>query len=130
MQPERKTRRGPKISLAPSPVPGGFESPVTLSTEEQQEFNRLVGIINSRGLLSKVDPQAVADLARMTCALTRAYQAVPIDAKTLTTFQNCCRGLRRELGLSLQSSRVVVRTTPGESDLRTIWRDKINGGGS
>ena len=110
---------------------GRLESPIKLAADEQREFDRLVEEVRRRGTLARADPQAVADLARMTCLLRRLYDAKPPDVKQLTATQNCVRGLRRELALSLQPSRVLLRTGPGEaSDARSYWREKMAGGDS
>lgn len=125
------SKRGPKPRLAAATAgasAGRFEPPAELDVEERVEFDRLTEEVRHRGTLARTDPMAVCDLARMTCLLRRLYAEEPPDVKAVVSTQNCVRGLRRELALSLQPSRVMLRTNPGEpSDARSYWRERMGG---
>jgi hypothetical protein len=124
-------RRGPKVRLSTVPMPavGRVEAPVELSAGEQAEFNRLVERANRLGLLARNDPMALADLARAQCLLNRLYAGKAPDVAEIAKTQNIVRGLRRECGITVQPSRVMLRTSPGEAmDQRSYWREKMAGG--
>jgi hypothetical protein len=63
------------------------------------------------GSLTLVDLGGVSDLARMQDLLNRAVRDG--NEKMIPPYQSQVRGLRRELGLTRQPSRVVSRVTPG-----------------
>jgi hypothetical protein len=110
------------------PAVGRVEAPVKLSAEEQAEFNRLVERANRLGLLARNDPMALVDLARAQVLLNRLYAAKVPDAGEIARVQNVVRGLRRECGITIQPSRVMLRTSPGEAtDQRAYWSQKLNG---
>ena len=123
-----RSRRGPKPRLLPTPFAGPLEPPVELGGEERAEFDRLVDQAHRRGLLPRLDPQALADLARAQVALNALYAAGARDVAKIAQMQNVVRGLRREAALTAQPSRVLVRPTPGEPSPRAYWQERLNGG--
>ncbi len=89
---------------------------------------RLEEVLRRRGVIEKIDPGAVTDLARLKVALDAAYKAKPFSPRAVGVLQGHIRGIRRELGLSLQSSRVVTRTSPDEpGSARAYWKSKLGG---
>ena len=117
--------RGPKLKSAENSrpdLPGivrheTLEAPSPLSPAAQAEYERLLGTLRSKGTLDRVDLAIVAECARMKGALDRLYELDPDLAERgavakagILTSQR--RGLLRELGLTLQPSRNVVKTNP------------------
>jgi hypothetical protein len=133
MTPKSGRKRGPR---PPKPPPTirieavECEPTSRLCAAELREFRRLVGVLCRRGTLSKVDPAAVTDLARLKVALDRAYRAKPVELREVGILQGHIRGVRRELGLSLQSSRILTRVFPEGQDARSYWKAKLGGGES
>lgn len=124
---KRGPKPGPKIRF--TPAPGRIDSPVELNADERAEFDRLVELVNGRGLLARIDPAALADLARAQVTLNGLYAAKARNVKAIAQMQNVVRGLRRETGISIQPSRVMLRTTPGEAtSSRAYWTAKLAGG--
>jgi hypothetical protein len=127
--------RGPKVRTAQNSRarPDGefirldraMEPTCELTAAARREFVRLVAVLRSKGSLELVDLAAIADLARMTDLLNRAVKDK--NEKMIPQYQSQVRGLRRELGLTRQPSRVVTRVTPGGMDARVYWQDKLNG---
>jgi hypothetical protein len=111
--------RGPQLRTTRNSRPGSGEfiehhtlAPTCdLTPEARVEFDRLINVLRSKGSLGLVDLGGVTDLARMTDLLSLAIKAG--DAKAIGIYQSHVRGLRRELGLTRQPSRSVVRTVPG-----------------
>ena len=111
--------RGPKVKTAQNSRPGSsdfivhdsLEPTCDLTPQARLEFARLINVLRSKGSLGLVDLGGVSDLARMTDLLSGAIKAG--DAKAVGIYQSHVRGLRRELGLTRQPSRTLVRTVPG-----------------
>lgn len=125
-------KRGPKLRSAQNSHdtrPGivrheTLEPPSDLPPAARAEYNRLVGVLQAKGTLDRVDLGVIAEAARTKEWLDQSYQAtagrvptlVEIAAVSKLTSQR--RGLLRELGLTLQPSRSVVKTNavPAEID--------------
>lgn len=117
-------KRGPKVKTAANSRPGsgliphgGASAPSDLTGAGQAEYDRLVGVLEAKGTLDRVDLGVVAEAARIKDLLDRSYRlagALPdrdtIKMIGLLTSQR--RGLLRELGLTLIPSRSLVRTNP------------------
>lgn len=126
-----KSLRGPKPPTVPfGTVSGASRAPTEhLNREEAKEFRRLVEECRKRGVLDKVDPQMIVDAACMQVLLRRERRAAEPNAATICKIQNALRGLRRDLALVQQPSRVVTRVHPNAHEtLRSKWGDKMAGG--
>jgi hypothetical protein len=124
-------KRGPKPARPPVSIRFDAvecEPTSRLCAAELREFRRLVGVLCRRGTLSRVDPAAITDLARLKVALDRAYREKPFSPREVGILQGHIRGVRRELGLSLQSSRILTRVWPEGQDAKSYWRSKLGGG--
>jgi phage terminase small subunit len=120
-------RRGPKPRNAGnSGNPGGAKGPARvdppseLTPAAEAEFRRLVDVLDARGSLGRVDLAVVAEAARVKALLDRAHDVAdvtdPATIKVLNVLTTQRRGLLRELGLTLQPSRSVVRTDARSTD--------------
>jgi hypothetical protein len=117
------TRRGPKLQTANN-APGNVKGFIrhesltptsALTPEALAEFDRLIAVLDARGTLDRVDLAVVTNAARVKALLDRAEADVkdnldPIRLKAMTTLLAQHRGLLRELGLTLQPSRSLIRT--------------------
>lgn len=92
----------------------GVEPPCELSDGARAEFSRLVQVLDARGSLGRVDLAVVAEAARVKSLLDKAHEIVdvtdPATIKVVNLLTTQRRGLLRELGLTLQPSRSLVRT--------------------
>lgn len=98
-----------------------LEPPSVLGDAAKAEYWRLVGVLDEKGTLDRVDLAVVAEAARIKAILDRAYADVELvldrDAlKTIGAMTTHRRGLLRELGLTLHPSRSIVRTNPSKSE--------------
>jgi hypothetical protein len=116
------SNRGPKLHTIGNSAPhaGGFirtpmEPTSKLNAAGRAEFRRLVAALSSKGTIGRVDPGVVTECARIKAALDSIHEANDIraDLKAVTTLTSQRRGLLRELGLTLQPSRSVVKSVPG-----------------
>jgi hypothetical protein len=118
--------RGPKLRSARNARPGSpglirhadltptsILSPIALA-----EFQRLVGVLGSKGTLDRTDLSVVTECSRIKALLDGAYEEAKtkcdreqVSAIGQLTSQR--RGLLRELGLTLSPSRVHVRPGSG-----------------
>lgn len=119
------SRRGQKLRSAENSHPSRpgivrhetLASPSELSPVAQAEYDRLIGVLTTKGTIDRVDLSTIAECARIKAALDALYKTDPdlagrwsiARAGTLTTQR---RGLLRELGLTLLPSRSMVRTNP------------------
>lgn len=114
-------RRGPKPrnaansqGHASAEPPAHVEPPCDLSGGALAEFRRLAGVLDSRGTLERVDLAVVAEASRIKALLDKAHGVAdvtdPATIKVLNVLTTQRRGLLRELGLTLQPSRSVLRT--------------------
>lgn len=130
--PKRKLGPKPRTAANSRPVagriPGGAEPTGKLTDAELQEFDRLCGVLRQRGVLARVDLAAVTTLARLGVAIEGEFALRPINPRSLALLLGHARGIRRELGLSLQSSRVMTRTSAEPGDARSRWAAKLSGG--
>jgi phage terminase small subunit len=123
------SKSGPKPRTAANTANGfirrdAVEPPSELSAEARSEFDRLAEVLRQKGTLERVDLAVLAECARVKALLDRAYQHVADDLdpramKMIGALTSQRRGLLRELGLTLQPSRSVVKTnasTAQESD--------------
>jgi len=79
-----------------------------LNAEASAEFSRLCTVLFLRGTLERVDIAVLTECARVTARLDQAYKLD--ETKVINQFTTQRRGLLRELGLTLQPSRSVVKT--------------------
>jgi phage terminase small subunit len=116
-------KRGKKLSTAKNSLPGSsgrihrksIDPPSTLSPEAQIEYQRLCEVLESRGTLDRIDLAVVAECARIKDLLDRVQKlcGIGIDSKMISTacqLTSQRRGLLREMGLSIQPSRSVIRS--------------------
>jgi hypothetical protein len=134
----QKTHKGAKRGPKPRPsghlppvirLGGGPEPTIPLDRAERAEFDRLIESLRRRGVAEKAEMAAVTQLAKLDVAIEAAFAAKPFDPRVAGVLIGHARGIRRELGLSLQSSRVHTRVWPEEGDAASYWRRKIGGGG-
>lgn len=118
--------RGPKPKTAAnSPRLGGakvirhetLEPPSDLIEGARAEYDRLVGVLQAKGTLDRMDLAVIAECSRIKGLLDAMHKLAETDPDRLTicsigmlTSQR--RGLLRELGLTSQPSRSVVKTNP------------------
>jgi len=94
--------------------------PSDLTDVAKAEYDRLIAVLEAKGTLDRLDLGIVAEAARIKALLDRAHADVllieprAIQVVALLTSQR--RGLLRELGLTLQPSRSVVRGNSGAPD--------------
>ena len=119
--------RGPKPRTACNARAGSVESirretvaaPCELSPAAQAEYERLLDALRSKGTLERVDLVCVAECARVKALLDRAHALVESNglywdnAKLIGLLSGQHRGRLRELGLTTQPCRSVVRTPLG-----------------
>jgi hypothetical protein len=116
-------KRGPKLRTAANAAPGrkgpirhgARAAPSVLSRAARAEYDRLLRVLDEKGTLDRVDLSCVAECARIKALLDLAYDgtAEGIDwgkAKLIGLLSGQHRGRLRELGLTLQPSRSVMRT--------------------
>ena len=133
-------KRGPKIRTAENAADGhpgvirrnGLDAPSELDEVAETEYQRLLDVLSAKGSLDRVNLGVVAEAARIKSLLDHAHELVNIlmDPKivkmvgALTTHR---RGLLRELGLTLQPSRSVARTTLGSErdDKQSAWTKRL-----
>jgi hypothetical protein len=139
-----RPKRGPKIRTADNAREGhpglirrdSLDSPSDLSTGAQAEYQRLLDVLRAKGTLERVDIGVIAEAARIKALLDTAHGMIDVlmDPKimkmvgALTTQR---RGLLRELGLTLQPSRSVVRGNPAGSErdsMASKWAGKMKVG--
>jgi phage terminase small subunit len=123
--------RGPKLRTAANAGRSkkglirrdSFEPPSELNEVAKAEYWRLVEVLRCKGTLDRVDLGAIVEAARVKDVLDRAYAIAAkgldmyaVRFVALLTTQR--RGLIKELGLTLQPSRSVVKTNavPAEED--------------
>ncbi|MGP0065929.1 MAG: hypothetical protein ACLQGP_20310 [Isosphaeraceae bacterium] len=102
-----------------------LDPPCKLSKAAQEEYDRLLGVLQAKGTLDRIDLAVIAECARIKGILDRYHDAIDgsegvPDSKlvaSLGTLTSQRRGLLRELGLSVQPSRSVVRTNPVPADI-------------
>jgi hypothetical protein len=105
-----------------------LEPTAVLEPAERTHFDRLIETLRRRGVAERVDVAAVTTLSRLEVAIDKGFTAKPFAPKALSGLINNARGIRRELGLSMQSSRIMTRTSPElPSDARAYWRAKLGG---
>lgn len=100
---------------------GSLEPPSALDKVAKVEYGRLVDVLDEKGTLDRIDLAVVAEAARVKALLDRAHAMVekaldPWAVKMINVLTTQRRGLLRELGLTLQPSRSVVRTNPSQSE--------------
>lgn len=124
------TLRGPKLRTGRNSRPGrqtirreSLDPPCELSKAARAEYDRLVEVLAAKGTLDRVDLSCVAECARIKSLLDLAHKGTEesIDwdkAKLVGLLSGQHRGRLRELGLTLQPSRSMVRTNavPAERD--------------
>jgi phage terminase small subunit len=100
-----------------------IEPPSELTPGARAEYDRLCDVLDSRGTLDRIDLAVVAECARIKDLLDQVQKlcGLGIDPKMISTacqLTSQRRGLLREMGLSIQPSRSVVKTagkTPKET---------------
>ncbi len=128
--------RGPKPKTIHNSAPGSapldrspLEPTTNLSIEARREFDRLVASISSRGLIGRVDAGHVTMAAILAAELNAilAENDTAANIKTIAQLSSQIRGLRRELGLTTQPSKSLVR--PGAfaepADALAEWRARV-----
>jgi hypothetical protein len=114
--------RGRKLRTADNTADGhpGFirrddEGPTSdLEGLALEEYERLRDVLHSKGTLDRVDLAVLTEAARVKVMLDEAYKVATTDldrgARLIQVLTTQRRGLLREMGLTLQPSRSVVRT--------------------
>ncbi len=123
-----KTRRGPKIRSAKNSPPTlkGFirhmeqEPTSPLRGNALAEFQRLVGVLEERGTLERIDLAIPTECARVKGCLDDYYAAQDTwDEKTISIITKLTaqrRGLLREMGLTTIPSRSVIHQRPTDRE--------------
>jgi phage terminase small subunit len=98
-----------------------FEPPSPLTKEARTEYDRLLAVLGAKGTLDRVDLAVVAECSRINALLDRAHalaeKLVERDAiKMIGLLTSQRRGLLRELGLTTQPSRNLVKHSPAPTD--------------
>jgi phage terminase small subunit len=117
-------KRGPKLATGnarPRECRGRCPaSPSKLAPEAAAEFKRLVRVLRQRGALERVDLAVVAEASRVKALLDDAHEWADVrDHATISVVNTLTaqrRGLLRELGLTLQPSRSLIRTDAVDVD--------------
>ncbi len=121
--PKSKTARNSRYD-APGRIQHESVVPTSALTDSgKEEFWRLVGVLDSRGSLDRVDLSVLTECARIKDQIDRLYVSadaesaaeVPLalSGKTIqliTMLTSQRRGLLRELGLTIKPSNTVVKT--------------------
>jgi phage terminase small subunit len=117
--------RGPKIRTAGNASaahPGVIRHetlapPCPLSKAAQAEYDRLISLLRSKGSLDRIEIGIVAKCARFSATLDALYASDPdlVDRGSVSRagiLSSQIRGLLREIGLTVQPSRSLVKTSP------------------
>lgn len=94
-----------------------FDSPCPLTETAQAEYARLVGVLAAKGTLDRVDLSVIAECSRIKGLLDGAHRLAEAnpgrdEIKTVGLLTSQRRGLLRELGLTVQPSRSLVKANP------------------
>jgi phage terminase small subunit len=138
-------KRGPKVRTAQNAALGHKElirhetldAPCELTAGARDEYERLLGVLQTKGTLDRVDLAVVAECARIKSLLDIAHASVEgitemsgadwpkIKLVGFLTTQR--RYLLRELGLTTQPCRSVVRANPvgSERDDKDRWSGRL-----
>jgi phage terminase small subunit len=109
-----------------------LESPCELTEAALAEYRRLVGVLQAKGTLDRVDLCVVAECARVFGLLNHAHADIEgkptwQQAKLVGLLTTQRRGLLRELGLTTQPCRSVVKANPvgSERDEKNPWEGRL-----
>jgi hypothetical protein len=132
------SKRGPKIRTGTNSrkeVKGfirraSLDPPSELNEAATVEYWRLIGVLDSRGTLDRIDLAAVAQAARVKEQLDRvsAEADAVLEADTVQMLHMLVsqwRGLCRDMGLTLMPSRSLVRTIAKGAVEPSKWGDKL-----
>jgi hypothetical protein len=134
------SKRGPKprTPFNSGPVIAGSmehgeppEPTSDLSTRAQAELDRLVQTLRDRGTIAAADAGTITEAARLKAALDEVHErpgGAVANIKVVGILTSQLRGLRRELGLTIQPSRapaVAVRHRDSLDDFEDQYRDPV-----
>jgi hypothetical protein len=102
---------------------GSVEPTSKLAAVALKEFQRLAAQLDLRGTLDRVDASVLTECARIKEMLDVAFTLN--DDKMIGKLMLHRRGLLRELGLTLQPSRSVVKTTAKAALEDDKWAGKL-----
>ena len=103
-----KTAKNSTPRLLPTDFRMEIHPASPLVDKQLAEFRRLVDVLFARGTLDLVDVAVITEAARVCARLSKAYD--DDDTKVINQLTTQRRGLLRELGLTLQPSRSLVKT--------------------
>jgi phage terminase small subunit len=110
-----------------------LEPPCKLTAPARKEYDRLVAVLKAKGTLDRMDLACVAECARVAVLLDAAYGSIKGEptweqAKLIGLLDGKHRGRLRDLGLTTQPCRSVVRANPTGSaydDEPGPWAKKL-----
>ncbi len=99
----------------------GLDPPCKLNRAARIEYDRLLDVLKSGGVLERVDLNCVANAAKIKALLDRAHKDLgrsldPIKLGAVLKLTTQHRGLLRDLGLTSQPSRTIFRGKPAGSE--------------
>ncbi len=131
--------RGRKVKTAQNSTTGFIRRETLDATSEltavsQAEYDRLIGVLTSKGILDRVDLAVVVEAARCKEYLDRCYAILAEkpslnEAKLISVITTQRRALLRELGLTVKpsNSRMTVNAVPPETMDPISARIKLSG---
>ncbi len=131
--PKPKTSKNSPARLATAPVQVEAYATSDLTPVAQDEFRRLVALLDNRGTLERVDIAVLTECARIKALLDRAQADVddpvgglmPDKVRMVTALNSHRLALLRAMGLTLMPSRSVVKTIAKDSQTADPIQGKI-----
>jgi phage terminase small subunit len=126
-----RTSQNSRIAPPGSITHATLEPPSDLPAAASAEYDRLLGVLTSNGMLERVDLNCVANAARVKALLDRAHKDVednmdPKKVQIVALLTSQHRGLLRELSLTSQPSKSVFRATPAtNAEVEDKWAGKL-----
>jgi phage terminase small subunit len=116
--PKQKTARNSRRGSAGIIRHEALEPPSVLTRQAREEYDRLVGVLQCKGTLDRVDLGVIAEAARVKALLDRLHRKIEKDQDDWRALNRLCtlttqrQALLRGLGLTTQPCRSVVKANP------------------